>query len=331
MKKDNVILDVRNLNTYFKTSNGMLKAVDNISFQVREGELLGIVGESGSGKTVSLLSILGLTSKNALVEVDYIGYGDKDLSKISKDELRKLRGKELSMIFQEPLTSLNPLFTVGNQIYESIRMHKNVSRKEAKKESIEMLGKVGIPRPEEVYKSYPNALSGGMRQRVMIAIALANNPKLLIADEPTTALDVTIQAQILRLMKSLMIDYGTVIMLITHDLGVVAEVADRVIVMYAGQIVEEADVFSLFENPMHPYTVGLMNSTIKVHELEDKLEFIEGVVPSLDQMPKGCKFNTRCPHTEEKCKEESPDLIEVKPGHRVRCLKHSNFGGVNND
>lgn len=318
---DNVLLDVRHLNTYFKTESGRVKAVDDVSFQVKKGELLGIVGESGCGKSVTSLSILGLVQSPGIVEAESIGFEDQDLSKISKEGLRKLRGKELSMIFQEPLTSLNPLFTIGNQLYETVKLHNDMTPAQAKERCIEMLRLVGIPRPEQVYKSYPNTLSGGMRQRVMIAIALANNPKLLVADEPTTALDVTIQAQILQLMRNLMKEFNTAIMFITHDLGVIAEVADRVIVMYAGQIVEEADVFTLFSNPVHPYTQGLMKSTIKVHELEDSLSTIEGIVPSLSDMPEGCKFNPRCPQASEGCHEERPGLVEIEPGHFVRCRR----------
>ena len=318
---DNVLLDVHHLDTFFKTESGRVKAVDDVSFQVKKGELLGIVGESGCGKSVTSLSIMGLVERPGMVEAEAINFEGQDLSKLNKEGFRKLRGKEMSMIFQEPLTSLNPLFTIGNQLYETVKLHNNMTPAQAKARCIEMLKLVGIPRPEQVYKSYPNTLSGGMRQRVMIAIALANNPKLLIADEPTTALDVTIQAQILQLMRNLMKEFHTAIMFITHDLGVIAEVADRVIVMYAGQIVEEADVFTLFSKPMHPYTQGLMKSTIKVHELEDSLSTIEGIVPSLSDMPEGCKFNPRCPLASAGCTEERPELVEVEPGHFVRCRR----------
>ena len=319
MRQDEVLLDIRHLNTYFKTGNGRVKAVDDVSFQVKKGELLGIVGESGCGKSVTSLSILGLVDRAAIVDAEAIDFAGRDLSKMGKEDLRKLRGSEMSMIFQEPLTSLNPLFTVGNQIYETVKLHSSMTPAQAKRRCIEMLRLVGIPRPEQVYKSYPNTLSGGMRQRVMIAIALACNPKLLIADEPTTALDVTIQAQILRLMKNLMEEFETSIMFITHDLGVIAEIADRVIVMYAGQIVEMADVFTLFGNPMHPYTRGLIKSTIKVHELEDTLNPIEGIVPGLSDMPDGCKFNPRCSNCKDRCRSIRPELLEVEPGHFVRC------------
>ena len=319
MKQEDLLLDVRHLNTYFKTEHGRVTAVDDISFQVKKGELLGIVGESGCGKSVASLSIMGLVQKPGIVEAEAIDFCGTDLSRLNKEGLRKLRGSEISMIFQEPLTSLNPLFTVGDQIYETVKLHSSMTRKQARERCVEMLRLVGIPRPEQVYQSYPNTLSGGMRQRVMIAIALACNPKLLIADEPTTALDVTIQAQILRLMKDLMREFQTSILFITHDLGVIAEIADRVIVMYAGQIVECADVFTLFANPMHPYTKGLMKSTIKVHELEDALCPIDGIVPNLSEMPEGCKFNPRCPTASERCPELRPGLVEVEPGHFVRC------------
>lgn len=323
MKKDDILLEVEHLNTYFRTQNGRVKAVDDVSFYVKKGELLGIVGESGCGKSVTMLSVMGLVDRSAIVETERIGFEGRDLSKISKEQLRKLRGCEMSMIFQEPLTSLNPLFTVGNQIYEAIRIHSKESPAKVKARGIEMLRLVGIPRPEEVYKSYPNTLSGGMRQRVMIAMALSCNPKLLIADEPTTALDVTIQAQILQLMKKLMSEIDTSIIFITHDLGVIAEIADRVIVMYAGQIVEMADVFTLFKNPLHPYTQGLMKSTIKVHELEDNLNPIEGIVPGLADMPDGCKFNPRCCRKGPNCTGDRPCLYEVEPGHFVRCGKYA--------
>ncbi len=327
MNKEDILLDVKHLNTYFKTTGGTVKAVDDVSFQVKKGELLGMVGESGCGKSVTSLSILGLVDRNAMVDAEAIDFDGRDISRISKEELRKLRGSEMSMIFQEPLTSLNPLFTVGDQIYENVKLHSTMSKSEAKARCIEMLKLVGIPTPEHVYNNYPNTLSGGMRQRVMIAMALACNPKLLIADEPTTALDVTIQAQILRLMKNLMKDFDTSIIFITHDLGVIAEIADRVIVMYAGQIVESADVFDLFAKPMHPYTQGLMKSTIKVHELEDELNPIEGVVPGLDNMPEGCRFAPRCGFADERCRSCEPGLTEIGSEHFVRCIKCSGQGG----
>ena len=320
------LLQVENLNVYFKTEDGRLQAVKDVSFQVKKGELLAIVGESGCGKSLTSLSIMGLTAKNCQVEADSITFKEMDLTKLPAAKLRQMRGKEMAMIFQEPLTSLNPLFTIGYQLMETIRIHHSVGKKEARDMAVEILKKVEIPRPERIISEYPNALSGGMRQRVMIAMALVNNPSLLIADEPTTALDVTIQAQILFLMKHLMKEYHTSIMFITHDLGVVAEVADRVMVMYAGQIVEEADVFTLFSDPLHPYTKGLMGSTIKVDQKEEMLVTIPGTVPSLADMPEGCRFHPRCPLADEQCKTVCPELREAGAGRKVRCI-HANTGG----
>ncbi|MDM5314916.1 ABC transporter ATP-binding protein [Fictibacillus sp. b24] len=319
MPNHNNLLDVKNLHTYFHTENGVVPSVNGVSFSVKEGETVAIVGESGCGKSVTSLSIMGLVSSPGKIEDGEILFEGKDLTNLSKSEIRKLRGNDIAMIFQEPLTSLNPLFTVGNQISESIKLHQKVSKEIAKQKSIEMLKKVGIPRPEKVYHSFPHLLSGGMRQRVMIAIALSCNPKLLIADEPTTALDVTIQAQILELMKGLTEEFNTSIMLITHDLGVVAEMADTVIVMYAGQVVEYTDVFSLYSSPKHPYTQGLLDSTPKIHELNEELRSIEGTVPSPANMPSGCSFHPRCPHAMPKCLEAQPELLEVADNQQVRC------------
>ena len=326
-QRKEVLLEVDHLNTYIKTEDRVLQPVRDVSFQVRKGELLGIVGESGCGKSMTSLSIMGLTPKNITVQANHLLLGGKELTKLSRRELREMRGKEMAMIFQEPMTSLNPLFTIGYQLTETIRLHNQVTKKQAWERAVEMLKHVEIPRPEHVMKEYPNALSGGMRQRVMIAIALANRPSLLIADEPTTALDVTIQAQILYLMKQLMKQYDTAIMLITHDLGVVAEVADYVLVMYAGQVVEEASVYDLFRRPLHPYTRGLMNSTIKVHQSEEKLDTIEGTVPSLADMPAGCRFNPRCPFATAACRDKEPPLAEVLPGRKVRCIRWNELGG----
>ncbi len=320
MNKEKV-LDVQNLSIYFKTQNDRLAAVEGLNFHVDKGEVLGIVGESGCGKSISSLAVMGLLEEPGYYTADAIMFRGKDISKFSKEERRKLRGVGMSMIFQEPLTSLNPLLTVGKQVYEQVKAHTpGISKQECRNRSIEMLKKTGIPDPVAVYKSYPAFLSGGMRQRVMIAIALVCNPELLIADEPTTALDVTIQAQILHLMKQLQKEYNTAIMFITHDLGVVAETADRVMVMYAGQVVEEADVMTIFHDPQHPYTKGLLKSTIRVHEISSVLDTIEGVVPTLSKMPKGCRFAPRCPHATEKCRSEMPELQEVGDGHIVRCF-----------
>jgi peptide/nickel transport system ATP-binding protein len=322
MQNQQSLLDVRNLKTYFHTESAVVPAVDGVSFKLKKGEVVAIVGESGCGKSITSFSIMGLVGAPGRIEGGEILFEGKDLTKASNKEMRNLRGNEMSMIFQEPLTSLNPLFTVGFQIVEVIRLHQKLDKKAAKLKGIEMLKKVGIPRPDKVYDSFPHKLSGGMRQRVMIAMALSCNPKLLIADEPTTALDVTIQAQILKLMRDLRDEYETAIMLITHDLGVVAEMVDRVIVMYAGQVVEEGDVFELFKNPKHPYTKGLMKSTPKIQELKDELDSIEGTVPTPSNMPRGCRFHPRCPYAMEKCVSMNPELLEVKQDYQVRCWLH---------
>ncbi len=316
------LLEIKDLKTYFHTENGVVPSVDGVSFSIKKGETIAVVGESGSGKSVTSLSIMGLVGSPGKVVGGEVLFEGKDLTTISNREMRKLRGNEIAMIFQEPLTSLNPLFTVGNQISESIRLHQNASKEEAKIKSIEMLKKVGIPRPDKVFSSFPHMLSGGMRQRVMIAMALSCNPKLLIADEPTTALDVTIQAQILQLMRNLTQEFDTSIMLITHDLGVVAEMVDTVIVMYAGQVVEHTDVYTLFKEPKHPYTKGLLDSTPKIHELKDELQSIEGTVPAPGTITQGCRFQTRCPLATSKCFSEEPELKELAPNHKVRCWLH---------
>lgn len=315
----NPILKVDNLHTYFYTENGTIPSVNGVSFEVEEGETLAIVGESGSGKSVTSLSIMGLIDAPGKVVKGEILFEGNDLTTLRKKEYRKLRGNEIAMIFQEPLSSLNPLFTIGNQLSEAIKLHQKVDKKVAKVKSIEMLQHVGIPRPEKVFDTFPHVLSGGMRQRVMIAMALSCNPKLLIADEPTTALDVTIQAQILELMKELAEKQNTSILLITHDLGVVAEMADKVIVMYAGQVVENTDVFTLFSQPKHPYTQGLLASTPKFHEMDEELVSIKGMVPTPSTMPVGCKFHPRCPHAMEICVMKEPSLQELENGQQVRC------------
>ncbi|MFS0838427.1 ABC transporter ATP-binding protein [Paenibacillus sp. 1P03SA] len=313
------VLEVRRLQTVFKTGREEVTAVDEVSFQLLPGETVGIVGESGSGKSVTALSVMRLLGRSGRIEKGDILFEGSNLAQSSDPELRRLRGRDMSMIFQEPMSSLNPVFTIGDQLLEVIRRHMDFSRKEARAYAIEMLGKVGLPRAEVLMKSYPHALSGGMRQRVMIAMALACSPKLLIADEPTTALDVTIQAQILELMKRLREESGAAIMLITHDLGVIAEMADRVVVMYAGQIVEEADVFTLFREPLHPYTRGLLNSMPKISGDNAPLEAIPGTVPSLSRMPKGCRFYARCAWASAVCAREQPELTALEGGRRVRC------------
>ncbi len=314
------IIELKDVKTYFDTKAGLVKAVDGVSLNVRSGETLGIVGESGSGKSVTALSILRLIESPPGKIVDgQILFNGNDLIKTSERNMRMIRGKDISMIFQEPMNSLNPLYTVGNQIMESIIIHKGISKKEARQETIELLKKVGIPLPEQRIDEYPHQLSGGMRQRVMIAMAISCRPKLLIADEPTTALDVTIQAQILELMKELKDSYGMGLMMITHDLGVIAEVSDRVAVMYAGKIVEYCEVNTLFNNPLHPYTWGLLRSIPKLTEDVKRLEAIPGVVPNPLDFPKGCKYHNRCPLADQKCFEEEPELEDKEPDHQVRC------------
>ena len=320
------LVEVKNLKTYFYTEEGVVKAVDGVDFEIYPGETLGVVGESGCGKSVTSLSIMRLVeSPPGRIEAGEINFDSRDLTKIPEKEMRKIRGNDISMIFQEPMTSLNPVYTVGDQIMEAIILHKKVDKKEARRQAIDMLQKVGIPLPEQRVDEYPHQLSGGMRQRVMIAMALSCDPQLLIADEPTTALDVTIQAQILELMNSLKESYGMAIMMITHDLGVIAEVSDRVAVMYAGKVVEYTDVDTLFDDPKHPYTWGLMNSIPKLDKDVDRLEAIPGSVPSPLNFPEGCKFNTRCPLAEGKCFEEEPPLEDTDGEHMVRCWRYEDL------
>ncbi len=321
MKKEaKKLIDVNDLKTYFYTEDGVVKAVDGVDFEIYPGETLGIVGESGCGKSVTSLSIMRLIeSPPGKIAGGSIMFDGKDLTKLSQNQMRKIRGNDISMIFQEPMTSLNPVYTVGDQIMEAILLHKDVNKKEAREQSIDMLRKVGISLPEQRVDEYPHQLSGGMRQRVMIAMALSCDPQLLIADEPTTALDVTIQAQILDLMNGLKDKFNMAIMMITHDLGVIAEISDRVAVMYAGKIVEYTDVKTLFANPKHPYTWGLMHSIPRLDKEVEKLSAIPGIVPSPLNFPPGCKYNTRCPLADEKCRTEEAPLVEVEPGHKVRC------------
>lgn len=317
-----LLLEVDHLQVAFQTDQGELISVDEVSFELGSGETIAIVGESGCGKSVTSLSIMGLLGTSGSVIQGEIRFNGSILTDCAENQLRRLRGSEISMIFQEPMTSLNPVIPIGEQIAETVRLHQNKSRKEAKAIAVDMLRKVGIPRPEAMMKEYPHALSGGMRQRVMIAIALICKPKLLIADEPTTALDLTIQAQILELMKQLQQESGAAILLVTHDLGVVAEMADQVIVMYAGQVVEAADVFTLFRAPQHPYTQGLMKSIPRLDQhKKERLFAIPGAVPSLKEIPSGCRFHPRCPLAVGRCEEEQPELISAAAadGHRVRC------------
>jgi peptide/nickel transport system ATP-binding protein len=313
------LLEVDNLRTVFRTEHGEVTSVEEVSFQVKSGETVAIVGESGCGKSVTSLSILNLLGSNGYIQTGKIMFENQDLTKLKPNELRKLRGKDISMIFQDPMSSLNPVFTIGNQMIETLLQHEQISVQEAKDRSMSLLTRVGIARVEEIMKQFPNSLSGGMRQRVMIAMALACKPKLLIADEPTTALDVTIQAQILALIKELKKEFHTSIMLITHDLGVVAEMADRVLVMYAGQIVEETDVYTLFETARHPYTQGLLASIPHLDHPDEKLSSIPGSVPSIQDMPAGCRFHARCVLATDKCRSKNPPLFKVEEGHHVRC------------
>jgi oligopeptide/dipeptide ABC transporter ATP-binding protein len=315
------LLEVKNLKTYFFTDDGVSKAVDDVSYSVDKKQTLGVVGESGCGKSVTALSIMQLIpnppGKTVGGEILLEG---RDLLKLSEEEMRKIRGNRIGMIFQEPMTSLNPVFTCGNQIEESILLHQNVSKEEAKERAIQMLKQVGIPAPEQRYKEYPHQLSGGMRQRVMIAIALSCNPSVLIADEPTTALDVTVQAQILELINELQERLGMGVILITHDLGVIAETADNVAVMYASHIVEYSDVDDIYHNPLHPYTVGLLGSIPKLHIESDRLMTIDGTVPPPTNYPVGCNFAPRCSFATPQCLASEPPLIEVETRHKVACF-----------
>ncbi|WP_226002691.1 ABC transporter ATP-binding protein [Paenibacillus sp. BJ-4] len=315
------LLEVTNLRTEFKTAAGTIRAVDGVDLSVGKGETLGIVGESGCGKSITSLSIMQLLPKGlGKVAAGEVRFNGENMLDFSERKMRSIRGNEMAMIFQEPMTSLNPVFKIGKQIAESARYHHGVSKQKAKDMAVEMLTKVGIPRPEKVAVSYPHELSGGMRQRVMIAMAMICNPKLLIADEPTTALDVTIQAQILDLMRELQKSEGTSILMITHDLGVVAEMCDRVVIMYAGQVVEETDVKTLFKDPKHPYTQSLLASLPQLYSDQERLASIPGQVPNPLDMPKGCRFAPRCQFAKEICLAEAPELVEVEFGHKSRCL-----------
>ncbi|MBD3109992.1 ABC transporter ATP-binding protein [Bacillus sp. AGMB 02131] len=324
--KKELILEVKNLRTSFFTDEGEVKAVNGVDFSIERGKTIGIVGESGSGKSITSLSVLRLLQEPAgkVVGGEIIFKGENLLNK-SKKEMMQIRGNNISMIFQEPMTSLNPTLTCGEQIAESIRIHQKLKRKDAWAKAVEMLRLVGIPSPEKRAKQYPFELSGGMRQRVMIAIALSCNPELLIADEPTTALDVTIQAQILDLMKKLQAELGTSLMLITHDLGVVAEMCEKVAVMYCGKIVEYAEVNTIFTNPKHPYTIGLLNSVPKHdQDYEGDLSVIKGSVPSPFNLPAGCSFAPRCPHARDICHNKLPNLEQTTDGEQVRCWIYTN-------
>ncbi len=317
---DDVLLDIRNLRTHFFTDDGVVRAVDGVSFPIRRGKTLGVVGESGCGKSVTALSVMRLVSPPGRIVEGAILFEGRDLARIPEPEMRRIRGHEISMIFQEPMTSLNPVFTIGYQIMEAVILHLKKSKAEAREHTIRMLEKVRISSAATRVDEYPHQMSGGMRQRVMIAMALACNPKLVIADEPTTALDVTIQAQILDLMRDLQQEFRMSTLIITHDLGVVAELADDVAVMYASKIVEHAPVKELYANPLHPYTQGLFRSRPSLGKKKgEKLNVIPGTVPNPLRFPPGCKFHPRCPSAVEACRSVEPRLRELRPGHWVAC------------
>ncbi|MCB2155667.1 ABC transporter ATP-binding protein [bacterium] len=321
-QQEQPLLDIRNLRTYFYSQDGVSRAVDGVSYTVHRKRTLGIVGESGCGKSVTAMSVLQLIpTPPGKIESGEIWYKDRNLLKLTKREMRRIRGNEISMIFQEPMTSLNPVFTVGDQIGEVFRVHKGLGKKESIQEAIRMMELVKIPAAAKRVNDFPHQMSGGMRQRVMIAMALACDPGLLIADEPTTALDVTVQAQVLDLMADLKESQGSAILMITHDLGVIAEISDAVAVMYAGQIVEYGETDEIFENPMHPYTLGLLESRPSLAEIKQKADLkpIKGAVPSPMHHPAGCRFHPRCPFSSEECKKDSPEMRELRPGHTVRC------------
>jgi peptide/nickel transport system ATP-binding protein len=315
------LLEVNDLRTHFRTDDGVVKAVDGVSFQVEKGKTLGIVGESGSGKSVTCLTIMGLNARSNTITSGQALWKDKDLLKMNSRQLRGIRGDEIAMIFQDPMTSLNPVKTIGAQLVEAILLHRDVSKRQARSRALELLKAVGIPRAEQRIDDYPHQFSGGMRQRVMIAMALINDPDLLIADEPTTALDVTTQAQILNLMAKLQQDFGSAIIMITHDLGVIAEIADDVVVMYAARVAEQAPVANLFQRPHHPYTWGLLGSLPRLDVNVDRLTQIQGQPPSLLNPPRGCRFHPRCPYVMDICLKENPPLKKVTGDaeHYVAC------------
>lgn len=322
-RNGNTLLKVENLKTFFYTDDGVVKAVDGVDFEVKQGEVLGLVGESGCGKSVTSYSILRLVDSPGRVVDGKVFFEGKDLLKLSEDEMTDIRGNRISMIFQQPQTSLNPVFNVGSQIEEVFKIHQKIEKAKAWDRVVELLRLVGVPDPASKARAFPHEMSGGQAQRVMIAMALALNPQLLIADEPTTALDVTIQAQILNLLRDLQQNLQTAIILITHDLGVIAEMADRVAVMYAGRIVEETDVVTLFDKPLHPYTQGLIASVPVLGEVREYLDTISGNVPNLIDLPPGCRFAARCPAREQFglkiCTQIEPELVAVSPHHKVRC------------
>ncbi|QIE55531.1 ABC transporter ATP-binding protein [Pikeienuella piscinae] len=320
------LLCISGLRTEFGPPGRSFAAVDGVDLSVARGERVAVVGESGSGKTVTALSVLGLIAETGRISAGEILFEDRNLLKLPKHAMRKIRGGEISMIFQEPMTSLNPVFTVGDQVIEALTIHQGLRGRAARARAAELLALVRVPSPEKRIDNYPHELSGGMRQRVMIAIALSSQPKLLIADEPTTALDVTVQAQILKLLKQLQEELGMAVLLITHDLGVVAQFAERVIVMYAGKIVETAPVLDIFRQPQHPYTEGLLGSIPPLHEDVDELRAIEGVVPPPFAMPAGCRFHPRCAHARAACTERTPPLMPFGDDHKAACIRHTGYG-----
>ncbi|MFP3392940.1 ABC transporter ATP-binding protein [Brevibacillus sp. SIMBA_040] len=328
MERQQPVLEVRDLRTTFRSQGQSFHAIDGVSFTIGQGETIGVVGESGCGKSVTSLSIMGLIKPPGQVSGGQILFKGKDLLSLGKKELREIRGNRISMIFQEPMTSLNPVYTVGNQIMEALKIHTKLRKSEQKARAVELLKMVGIPRAEDIISDYPHQLSGGMRQRVMIAMAMACDPELLIADEPTTALDVTIQAQILELMKELQHKHSMSMMLITHDLGVVSEVCDQVIVMYAGMIVEKGPVREILDNPQHPYTQGLLASLPKNAKTTHRLNYIPGQVPPPLQWGKGCRFADRCLHVTDRCREELPGLFAAGPASEAACWLVSEGGGA---
>ncbi|MCG8634015.1 MAG: ABC transporter ATP-binding protein [Desulfobacterales bacterium] len=327
------LLSIQDLNTWFFSRKGTAKAVNGVTFDLEAGQVLGVVGESGCGKSVTAQSVMQLVPDppGRIVNGKILFHG-RDLVPMSREEMRHIRGNKIAMIFQEPMTSLNPVYTIGNQISEMFTLHRGYGKKQAMDAAAEMLARVQIPSPHKRVHDYPHQLSGGMRQRAMIAMALSCNPEILIADEPTTALDVTVQAQILDLMLSLKDEYNTAIQMITHDLGVIAEMADKVVVMYAGRVVEAASTGALFKSPLHPYTNGLMSSIPVLGQRTrgeaGELAEIKGMIPSLFDLPPGCKFVNRCPHAMEICEKEEPELESVEPGHKVRCWLHQEKGEI---
>lgn len=323
MVNNDSIFEIRGLKTQFFTSKGIVPAVDGVDITVRKGEAVGLVGESGCGKSMTAMSVMQLLKKPGRVVDGTIKLNGEDLLKMNKKEINDIRGNRISMIFQEPMTALNPVYTIGKQAMEALMIHQKISKEDAKAKVIDMFAKVGIPEPEKRFSVYPHQLSGGLRQRVMIAMAMICNPELMIADEPTTALDVTIEAQILYLMSQLQKEVGTAVIMITHNLGVVAESCDYVYVMYAGKIMEEAPVKELFKNPLHPYTFGLMNSIPKMTEVKTHLYTIKGMVPNLLNLPQGCRFCPRCDKAMKICTMYQPDLYELEDGHKVRCFLYN--------